>query len=98
MIKCLLCSIANVYYAQANYREALNMHEDVLAVRVAQVGLEHPDVAGTLANIASVYRAQKLYDKALETYEKSLRIDIKVHGLGHLRVANTQKQCAAFHP
>ena len=55
MIECLLCSIANVYYLQANYPEALKMHEDVLAIRVAKFGLEHPLVADTKNKYVCIY-------------------------------------------
>ena len=39
--------MANVYYAQAKYPEALKLHEDVLAIRVERLGPEHPLVADT---------------------------------------------------
>ena len=55
MIECLLCSIANVYYSQAKYPEALKMHEDVLAIRVAKFGLEHLHVARTQNKCAHMH-------------------------------------------
>ena len=48
--------MANVYYAQAMYPEALKLHEDVLAIRVTTLGLEHLETAKTQESIAVVYR------------------------------------------
>ena len=45
--------MAIVYYTQAKYPEALKLHEDVLAIRVAKLGLEHPLVADTKVKSAS---------------------------------------------
>ena len=39
------CSIGEVYRQQGKLIEALTMHEEVLRVRAAVFGLEHPDVA-----------------------------------------------------
>ena len=94
MIECLLCSIANVYYLQANYPEALKMHEDVLAIRVAKLGLEHPDIATTYCNMGNVYRSMGEYKKGLEYHNKDLAITIKVHGPEHPFAADTKHKCA----
>jgi hypothetical protein len=47
LIKGAFGSMANVFYAQAKYPEALKVHEDVLAIRVERLGPEHPLVADT---------------------------------------------------
>ena len=43
----LFGSIAEVYRQQGKLIEALAMHEEVLWVRAAVFGLEHPDLATT---------------------------------------------------
>ena len=66
--------MANVYYAQAKYPEALKLHEDVLAIRVAKLGLEHPLAAGTMMGIGSVLYCQGKFPEAQEMYEQAVAI------------------------
>ena len=79
--------MANVYYAQAKCPEALKLHEDVLAIRVTKLGLEHLLTADTYLNIGNVYLAQKKFPETLEMYQKCLEIRTKVLGPDHLDVA-----------
>jgi tetratricopeptide (TPR) repeat protein len=90
--------MAIVYYAQAKYPEALKLHEDVLAIRVAKLGLEHLDTAKTQNNIGAVYHAQGKLSEALEMWQKSLATKEKVLGHDHPSVADTYNKCAHAHP
>ena len=45
---------------QHKYQEALEMHEAVLAVRVAELGSEHALVAATQHHIAKVFALQNM--------------------------------------
>ena len=83
--------MAIVYYAQAKYPEALKLHEDVLAIRVAKLGLEHLNTAKTQNNIATVFQQQGQYPEALEMYQKSLATEEKILGHNHPFVADTCK-------
>ena len=39
------CSIANVYYSQGKYAEALEYHNKSLEIKLRVVGPDHPQVA-----------------------------------------------------
>ena len=84
--------MANVYYTQAKYPEALKLHEDVLAIRVAKLGLEHPVAADTLYNIALVHRQQGRHDLEAECVDKCVVIYEKVYGNEHSKTANARKK------
>ena len=44
------CSIANVYYSQGKYAEALEYHNKSLGIKLQVVGPDHPLVADTKVN------------------------------------------------
>ena len=46
------CSIANVYYSQGKYAEALEYHNKSLEIKLRVVGPDHPLVADTKVFLA----------------------------------------------
>eukprot|EP00961_Rhodomonas_salina_P062395 837340-Rhodomonas_salina.1 len=64
-----LNNIGNVYDALGKNKEALEKHEQALAIRTKVLGPEHMDVAASLDNIGSVYRALGRNKEALEKHE-----------------------------
>ena len=84
-------NIANVLYEQCKLAEALKMHQEVLRIRVATLGPEHPDVAATYLNMGAACNKMGDNDKAMEYCSSALPIFEKVHGPDHPLVANTQE-------
>ena len=72
--------MAIVYYAQAKYPEALKLHEDVLAIRVAELGLEHPHVAAAHYNIACTHSLAGAIEQALASLEQAVQAGFRDKG------------------
>lgn len=62
-----LHTLATLYITHSHYQEAIEFFEQALAIRKQQLGLLHPEVAGTLNNLACIYMYLGNYDAA-ETY------------------------------
>jgi tetratricopeptide (TPR) repeat protein len=71
------------------YNEALEYYQKSLAVRLKQLGPDHPSVALSYNNIGLAYSNKGEYDQALEYYQKSLAIRLKKLGADHPDVANS---------
>ena len=68
------CSIANVYYSQGKYVEALEYHNKSLEIKLRMVGPDHLEPAKTKVNIGLVYNSMREYEKALNTYNEALPV------------------------
>jgi tetratricopeptide (TPR) repeat protein len=62
------------------YTQAVPHYEHSLALRIASVGPEHPDVALILSNLGLAYRHTGQYQKAHESYAKALAMREKLFG------------------
>ncbi len=60
------------------------------------LGLEHPDVAGSLNNLALLYVTQGRYAEAEPLYQRSLAIWEKALGPEHPNVATSLENYAAL--
>ena len=89
---CVQSNIANVLDDMGKLEEALEMHQDVLRVRVATLGPEHPLVADTLYNIGGLYKSQELFELAAESFEKCVPIYSSVHGTDHAETIDAQSR------
>ena len=87
-------NIGVVYKAKGEYDKALEYYQKSLAIRLKQLGPDHPDVATSYNNIGLVYDNKAEYDKALEYYQKSLAIRLKQLGPDHPDVANSYHNIA----
>jgi len=80
---------ADVLYDQANYSEALRLHELCLATRLKFLGEADPKVADSYHKIARTLEKYGLYPKALSMYENALAIRLEAFGAEHVDVASS---------
>ena len=80
-----------MYDKQGKYGEALELHEQSVAILIKVLGKDHVDVAASYNNMAGVYSKQGKYGEALELHEQSLAIRIKVLGKDHADVSCTER-------
>lgn len=73
-VSAALNSIAGMYESRGEYGKALEHYERALAMRIAALGPQHPDIANIYNNIAAVYFRTGDADRSLEYYFKSLSI------------------------
>ena len=78
----------------AQHDEALEYYQKALAIRLKQLGPDHPDVANSYNNIGMVYDAKGEYDQALEYCQKSLATMLKQLGPDHPSVATSYNNIA----
>ena len=78
-----LGSLAVVYNAQSQYREAEALYKRALAITEKALGPDHPDVGALLNNIAGLYRAQGRFSEAEPLYQRALAITEKGLGPDH---------------
>ena len=76
-------NIGLVHRNKAEYDKALEYHQKSLAIRLKQLGPDHPDVAISYNNIAVVYKAKKDLPKAKEYWGKAHAIFLKKLGPNH---------------
>lgn len=65
------------------FNDAKRLLETVLKIRIAILGMEHPDTGAAYNNIATIYQVQQNYSNALEFYQKALAIFKKTLGAKH---------------
>jgi len=82
--------IANTYYDQGKYKEALELYLKALSIREKTLGAEHIDTAETYMDIAFVCAQLREFDIALTFFTKAYRVLLSKLGAEHLR---TQQCC-----
>lgn len=78
-------NLGNVYFDQANYRQALQYHLKSLQINTT-LGDEQ-GMGNSFHNLAMIYRIDKQYDKALDYYNRSLAIDLKNGNQGNIAIS-----------
>jgi tetratricopeptide (TPR) repeat protein len=81
-----LLSMSNLAYADlagGRTREAIALHEEILAARKVKLGPDHPDVAKTLASLAQAYRAAGRLGEAIPLLEQAVALRKAKLTLGH---------------
>jgi tetratricopeptide (TPR) repeat protein len=81
-------AIANIHYQNEEYKEALELYNEVLTMQVEMLGNDHLDVAATLQNIGTVLKHSDL-NQSWERFETSLAIIVGIYGHKHRSVADT---------
>ena len=76
-------NMGSVHHNKGEYDKALEHHQKALAIRLKQLGPEHPDVAISYNNMAYVYKAQKDLPKAKEYWAKAYAIFSEKLGPNH---------------
>ena len=84
-----------LYYAGL-YDKALEHYQKSLAIKLKQLGPEHPLVAASYNNMAYVYKAKKDLAKAKEHWEKAYAICLKKLGPNHPYTKDTKAELDAL--
>jgi tetratricopeptide (TPR) repeat protein/tRNA A-37 threonylcarbamoyl transferase component Bud32 len=92
-----LDNLALLYRDMADYREALPLLEQALALRKQRLGGQHPDYATSLNNLAKLYRDMGDYRKALPLFEQARDLDKQRLGEGHPRYAASLNSLAVLY-
>jgi serine/threonine-protein kinase len=82
-----LHNLSVALWRRGEYREALPLAEEALALRRRLLGEEHTDVASTLMALASILQASGEYDRAEELNRQVLAMRRKLLGGQHPHVA-----------
>ncbi len=76
------------YNAMGQSARALQKYEQVLAIRIANLGTEDNQIASIYFNMGNAYSNLKLYNKALDAYIKGIKIREKALGSQHPTLAS----------
>ena len=75
--------MANVFYNQGKYDEALDWYRRALSGKEKSLGKDHPNTLSTVHQIANVFSSQGKYDEALDWYRRALSGKEKSLGKDH---------------
>jgi eukaryotic-like serine/threonine-protein kinase len=92
----LLQVIGRVYHARADYVEARSLLERALSIREMHQGVDHPDVAQTLALLAETHRFASRFVEADAAARRALSIRINAFGQRHEEVGISLLQSATM--
>jgi tetratricopeptide (TPR) repeat protein len=83
------CNLATVYSSQQRYSDALHYHRCDLALSLAALGSDHPDVATSLHNVGDTLRLMQRYADAAPRLSRALEIRERHLGVAHILYAST---------
>ena len=92
-----LAWLASLYESQGQYEKAESLYLQVLELRQAQLGQDHPDIATDLDNLAGLYRSQGQYEKAKPLYLQALALRQEQLGEEHPNVATSLHNLAGLY-
>jgi tetratricopeptide (TPR) repeat protein len=75
--------LANCYFDLGRYAEALQLHEETLALRKLKLGPGHPDTLISMYNVANCYAALGRLTEALQLREQTLALQKAKLGPDH---------------
>ncbi len=90
----LLNEAAAYLLVQAQYKQAEQLLQTTLAIRLQIVEANHPDMARTLNDLGVLYRSTGEYSHADQFHQRALRIQEQKLGRNHLDVAQTHYHLA----
>ncbi|MBW8051579.1 MAG: tetratricopeptide repeat protein [Cytophagales bacterium] len=76
-----------VYLHKGSYVDAISCFNTSLAIKIPQLGREHPSVGATYINIGMFYNDKGDYGTAMDYYHQALRMFLKTLGKEHPFVA-----------
>ena len=91
-----IASRATILRAAGHVPEAEAAHREVLAIRVAELGTSHPDVARTHNNLANVLAIQNKLADAQTHFEKAIEALTAVYGPTHTAVIKARANLATL--
>ncbi len=93
----VLHHLAYLYEKTGQYKQAVPLLQNSLAIREQALENDHPDVAASLNNLAELYQSQGKYDQAEPLYQRSLAIREQVLGKDHPEVATSLNNLAGLY-
>ena len=87
--------LANAYYYQGKYPEAIRVFERSLATKERKLGPDHLGVAFVLSNMGHAYYYDRKFTKAVPLYQRALSIVEKNLGQSHRETAIRSGSLAA---
>lgn len=90
----VLANLGNLEKRSGNVDLALQRHVEALAMREAELGPDHLDVAGSYGDIGSLYRRLERFDEAWEQLDRELEIKRKVLKDDHPKLVSTYQRRA----
>ena len=76
-------NLGNVLYTQGQMKDAKEMYEKALKIRLATLGESHSDAADSFNKLGNVLKARGQLKDAKEMYEKALKIRLATLGENH---------------
>jgi tetratricopeptide (TPR) repeat protein len=87
-------SLANSYGMLGRYRESVDLHEKLLALRKAKLGADDPATMQSMNNLGMGYFGLEQYDKAIEIHEAGLALQKVKLGPYHRSTLRTMTNLA----
>jgi tetratricopeptide (TPR) repeat protein len=82
---------AVTHFKMNESKEALVLYREYYDLKLAQVGLRHPETLAALQNLAICHERLKDYDLAMSQYEECLQIRTEVLGSFHPETKSSEK-------
>lgn len=86
-------NLAEALNGQKKWVEAQQMHQDILASRLAVLGANHPDTLRSMVNLSNTLSSQGKHQEALQGYEKALETYRDTLGPDHPHTLACEKHC-----
>ncbi|XXU61288.1 CHAT domain-containing tetratricopeptide repeat protein [Sorangium sp. So ce1078] len=88
---------ADKLYREGNYAAAISLEKRALDIRLAALGPEHLDVAGSLNDVAQLYAMTGEYARAEPLHQRALAIRERALGPDHADVAASLNNLASLY-
>lgn len=90
----VLANLGNLEKRSGNAEVALERHIEALAMREAELGPDHLDVAASYGDIGSLYRRMERFEEAWEQLDREVKIKRKALGDEHPKLVSTYQRRA----
>ncbi|HET6328473.1 MAG TPA: tetratricopeptide repeat protein [Planctomycetaceae bacterium] len=92
-----MMGLANGYFAQARYAEALKLYKETFERRKAKFGAYHLDTLSAMASMGNSYTALGRYAEALQVYTEALSLEKAKLGPSHPYTLNCMSNLALLY-